>query len=193
MSDAAEDEFAGLPEEEEEFVDDEAGGDEGEASGEPSGEPVDGSGSVDSSEEEEDGQNEYEADGFLVDEEEAEGEGEEDEEGGAEVRKAKRKKRRRNFALDEEDYELLEDNQVRVRWDGWRRPGREQRGMGWFKGALRQRACGRRSQRDARHSTRARQRYKCATWRRLAAGHRQCCSAVQPAAATAAAACAVQQ
>eukprot|EP00878_Enallax_costatus_P013021 GHUV01013605.1.p1 GENE.GHUV01013605.1~~GHUV01013605.1.p1 ORF type:complete len:485 (+),score=159.20 GHUV01013605.1:698-2152(+) len=103
----AEDEFAGLPEDEE-ILDDEAG----EGSGDEEGEGD----NVDSSEEEEDGENEYEADGFLVeegDEEGGEGEGEDSDQ---EVRKSSKKKRKkRNFALDEEDYELLEDNQVRVR------------------------------------------------------------------------------
>jgi len=108
MSDAAEDEFAGLPEEEEEF--DEAAEEGGEEAGSGDGDD----GSVDSSEEEEDGENEYEADGFVVDEDEAEGDGEGDA-SDQEIPKAKKKKRRRQqFALDEEDYELLEDNQVRV-------------------------------------------------------------------------------
>lgn len=119
MSDAGEDEFAGLPEEEEEFVEDaaeEGGSGEGEGEAEEGGDgEAEASGSGDSSEEEEDGENEYEADGFVVDEEVAD-EGEEGEE--EEVGKKKRKKRRRekNFALDEEDYMLLEDNQVRVRF-----------------------------------------------------------------------------
>lgn len=93
----------------------------GDAEGEGEGE--EGS-AVDSSDEEEGSeQNEYEADGFVVDEDEG-GEGEEDGEGGdggegsdGGVRKRRRKRRRdkRTFALDEEDYELLEDNQVTVR------------------------------------------------------------------------------
>lgn len=91
---------------------DEAGEDEdgdGDGDGEGEGEE----GSADSSEEEEGSeQNEYEADGFVVDEEDAEdGEGEGGEASeGQEVRK-KRKKRRRDkqFALDEEDYDLLEE------------------------------------------------------------------------------------
>eukprot|EP00879_Flechtneria_rotunda_P009599 GHRR01010046.1.p1 GENE.GHRR01010046.1~~GHRR01010046.1.p1 ORF type:complete len:409 (+),score=151.65 GHRR01010046.1:295-1521(+) len=107
MSDA-ENEFAGLPEDEEEFVEDKAGAEGSEGGGE---------GSVDSSEEEEeDGENEYEVDGFVVDEEEDGGDGEGDAEGSdVEVPKSKKKKRKRNFALDEEDYMLLEDNQVRVK------------------------------------------------------------------------------
>ncbi|WIA22113.1 hypothetical protein OEZ85_004454 [Tetradesmus obliquus] len=168
MSDAGEDEFAGLPEEEEEFVDDEAGSGSGEeeaagsdaadaedadadeaADGDGDGEAADGegdgeaaaegeagsgSGSADSSEEEEDGENEYEEDGFVVDEDVADEEGEEGSE--EHVGRKKRKKRRRDFALDEEDYELLEDNQVRVkrpaerkrlkrRGEEGREPGRE--------------------------------------------------------------------
>lgn len=113
-----------LPQEEDEFVDNEAGADgeggeegdeegEGDGEGDGEGEGEGEEGSADSSEEEEGSeQNEYEEDGFVVDEEEAENDGGEDSDQG--VRK-KRRKRRRNFALDEEDYMLLEDNQVTVR------------------------------------------------------------------------------
>lgn len=102
----AEDEFAGLPEEED-ILEEEAG----EGSGDEAGEGED----VDSSEEEEDGENEYEADGFLVEEGEDEGGEGEGEDSDQEIRKSSKKKRKkRNFALDEEDYELLEDNQVTV-------------------------------------------------------------------------------
>lgn len=70
---------------------------------------------VDSSEEEEDGQNEYVEDDFLVaeDEEVVEEEGEAEEGSGDEAkkRKKKKKKRRRQLEeLDEDDYELLEEN-----------------------------------------------------------------------------------
>lgn len=112
-----------LSQEEEEFVDNEAGADgeggeegdeegEGDGDGDGEGEGDGEEGSADSSEEEEGSeQNEYEEDGFVVDEEEAENDGGEDSDPG--VRK-KRRKRRRDFALDEEDYMLLEDNQVTV-------------------------------------------------------------------------------
>lgn len=67
--------------------------------------------------EEEDEGNEYEDDGFLVHEGEggAAGEGEEDDDEGVAV-KRKRKKRSKEVAhkLDEEDYDLLEENQVVV-------------------------------------------------------------------------------
>ncbi|KAI8473488.1 MAG: hypothetical protein J3K34DRAFT_518962, partial [Monoraphidium minutum] len=69
----------------------------------------------DSSEEDEEGPDEYEQDDFLV------GEGEDEEEGGGDGtggggdgkrRKRKRRKSPREFKLDDEDYDLLEDAQV---------------------------------------------------------------------------------
>eukprot|EP00884_Botryococcus_braunii_P001188 jgi/Botrbrau1/1106/Bobra.0162s0007.1 len=75
-------------------------------------------GPADSSEEEEEEENEYDyTDKFIVredEEEEEEGEGSEGSEG--ERRKKKHKRRRDEFQLEEEDYELLEENQ------GIRRP-----------------------------------------------------------------------
>lgn len=75
-------------------------------------EPSDGE-SVDSSDEDDDEEgNEYEDDGFLVDEDDA-GEDEDGEEGEAGVMKRKKKsKKRKSMRLDEEDYDLLEENQV---------------------------------------------------------------------------------
>ncbi|KAI7755110.1 hypothetical protein M8C21_025980, partial [Ambrosia artemisiifolia] len=72
----------------------------------------------DDEEEEEEGEDEYEKDGFIVDDVDDDG----DEEGSDEEerqRKKKRKKREseKNFVLDEDDYELLQDNNV-----GYRRP-----------------------------------------------------------------------
>ncbi|KAL8162313.1 hypothetical protein V2J09_013802 [Rumex salicifolius] len=65
-------------------------------------------------EEEEEGQDEYEKDGFIVDDLEEEEEVDED---GDRHKKKKRKKREseKNFVLDEDDYELLEDNNITVR------------------------------------------------------------------------------
>ncbi len=72
-------------------------------------------GPADSSEEEEEEENEYDyTDKFIVredEEEEEEAEGSEGSEG--ERRKKKHKRRRDEFQLEEEDYELLEENQVR--------------------------------------------------------------------------------
>lgn len=86
-------------------------GDDDEGDGEEEKAPA---ASADSSEEEDDdAENEYEADGFVVDEEE-EGEGEEGDSDKEEKKKKKKKKRRRDYQLDEEDYALLEDNQVVV-------------------------------------------------------------------------------
>ena len=84
---------------------------EGEGEAEPEGE------AVDSSEEEDDeAENEYEEDGFVVDEADEEEEGGEGEASDQEAKKKakKKKKRKRDYALDEEDYDLLEDNQVKV-------------------------------------------------------------------------------
>jgi len=96
----AEDEDDGLPEDEEEAEDD-----------------SNGSISDSSEEEEDDEQNEYEDDGFLVDENAAEEE-EEDGNGSDEdtVKKQRKKKKRKttDLRLDDEDYDLLEENQVKV-------------------------------------------------------------------------------
>lgn len=81
-------------EEEEEYVESEGSGD-----------------NVDSSEEEEEGQDEFEQDGFVVDEVDEEGEEGSDDEG---VKKKRKKKRRTSLKLDEEDYDLLEEHNVKV-------------------------------------------------------------------------------
>lgn len=74
--------------------------------------------SADSSEEEEEGNDEYDyADNFLAreDEEEEElAEQPEDSDGEKERKRRKRKRRARALQLDNEDYELLEENQVKV-------------------------------------------------------------------------------
>ncbi|KAG9449004.1 hypothetical protein H6P81_008969 [Aristolochia fimbriata] len=75
-------------------------------------------------EEEEDGQDEYEKDGFIVDdlEEEEEHEEEEGKDSDEEEKHKKKKRRKResekNYVLDEDDYELLQDNNI----TGFRRP-----------------------------------------------------------------------
>ena len=78
----------------------------------------DGAASADSSEEEEEGNDEYDyADNFLAreDEEEEElAEQPEDSDGEKERKRRKRKRRARALQLDNEDYELLEENQVSV-------------------------------------------------------------------------------
>uniref|UniRef100_A0A061RB87 Transcription elongation factor SPT6 n=1 Tax=Tetraselmis sp. GSL018 TaxID=582737 RepID=A0A061RB87_9CHLO len=75
-------------------------------------------GYVDSSEEEDEGQDEYEKDDFLVDEDEVEDDEEDDveQEKAKKKKKKKGKKKRKRLALDEDDYDLLEDNTgVRVK------------------------------------------------------------------------------
>ncbi|GMH28309.1 hypothetical protein Nepgr_030152 [Nepenthes gracilis] len=70
----------------------------------------------DDDEEAEEGQDAYEKDGFIVDDEE-EPEEEDDRESDEERHKKKRRKKReseKNFVLDEDDYELLEDNNITV-------------------------------------------------------------------------------
>lgn len=85
--------------------------DEEEAS---EGEGGSGDDSDDSSAEGED-EDEFENDGFIVDEEEEEEGGEEGKEGSdvedaAEAKKRRKKRRRTELVLDEEDYQLVEDN-----------------------------------------------------------------------------------
>ncbi|GAX85636.1 hypothetical protein CEUSTIGMA_g13051.t1 [Chlamydomonas eustigma] len=69
----------------------------------------------DSSEEEEDDEeNEYEDDGFVVDENADEEEGAGEGSDGEEAVRKKRKKKRKEVSLDEEDFELLEEHQIKV-------------------------------------------------------------------------------
>ncbi|RRT79241.1 hypothetical protein B296_00003462 [Ensete ventricosum] len=73
--------------------------------------------------EEEEGQDEYEQDGFIVDDvEEEEPEEEEEKQDSDEERHRRKKKKRRdsekNYVLDEDDYELLQDNNI----TGFHRP-----------------------------------------------------------------------
>ncbi|CAN6354813.1 unnamed protein product [Urochloa humidicola] len=69
----------------------------------------------DDEEDEEDGQDEFEKDGFIVDDEDEEEEGEEEEERSDDDRRKKKRKKRReseDFTLDEDDYMLLQDNNI---------------------------------------------------------------------------------
>ncbi|GJR37279.1 transcription elongation factor SPT6 [Tanacetum coccineum] len=64
-------------------------------------------------EEDEDGDNEYEKDGFIVDDVEEEEQDEDEADSDREKQKKKKRKKReseKNYDLDEDDYELLEDN-----------------------------------------------------------------------------------
>nr|DAD43000.1 TPA_asm: hypothetical protein HUJ06_001230 [Nelumbo nucifera] len=78
----------------------------------------------DDEEEDEEGQDEYEKDGFIVDdvEEEEEEQEEEEERDSDEERQRKKKRKKResekNYVLDEDDYELLQDNNI----TGFHRP-----------------------------------------------------------------------
>ncbi|XP_058079231.1 transcription elongation factor SPT6 homolog isoform X2 [Magnolia sinica] len=60
---------------------------------------------------EEEGQDEYEKDGFIVDDVDEE-EGDSDKEKHMKKKKRKKRESKKNFALDEDDYELLKDNNV---------------------------------------------------------------------------------
>ncbi|XP_039160120.1 transcription elongation factor SPT6 homolog [Eucalyptus grandis] len=84
---------------------------------------------VDQEEEDEDdeeGQDEYEKDGFIVDDvdEEEEEQDEEEDRADSDEERQKKKKRKKNvkeFQLDEDDYDLLEDNNI----TGFHRPSKE--------------------------------------------------------------------
>ncbi|KAL6988106.1 Transcription elongation factor spt6 [Sarracenia purpurea var. burkii] len=79
---------------------------------------------VDEDEEDEEGQDEYEKDGFIVDDVDEEEQDEEEEEraDSDEERQKKKKRKKResekNYVLDEDDYELLQDNNI----TGFHRP-----------------------------------------------------------------------
>ncbi|CAJ2671817.1 unnamed protein product [Trifolium pratense] len=70
----------------------------------------------DDDEDEEEGQDEYEKDGFIVDdiEEEEEHDEEERAESDEERQKKKKRKKKEEYVLDEDDYELLEDNNINI-------------------------------------------------------------------------------
>ncbi|XP_058750723.1 transcription elongation factor SPT6 homolog isoform X2 [Vicia villosa] len=70
----------------------------------------------DEDEEEEEGQDEYEKDGFIVDEIEEEEEQDEEERADSDEERQKKKKRKKKeeYVLDEDDYELLEDNNINI-------------------------------------------------------------------------------
>ncbi|KAM0954059.1 putative tex-like protein, HTH domain superfamily [Dioscorea sansibarensis] len=109
-----------LSDEEEEFEDEEDAGGSRKHSVNNEGPDDD----DDEEEEEDEGQDEYEKDGFIVDdvEEEEEGEEEEDRADSDEERHRKKRKKKResekNYVLDEDDYELLQDNNI----TGFHRP-----------------------------------------------------------------------
>ncbi|XP_030926498.1 transcription elongation factor SPT6 homolog isoform X4 [Quercus lobata] len=69
-------------------------------------------------EEDEEGQDEYEKDGFIVDDVDEEEQDEEERADSDEERQRKKKrKKKENYTLDEDDYELLEDNNITIpRW-----------------------------------------------------------------------------
>lgn len=83
---------------------------------EPEGEaiePEDRNDDDEDDEEDEDGDNEYEKDGFIVDDVDEEEQDEDEADSDREKQKKKKRKKReseKNYALDEDDYELLEDN-----------------------------------------------------------------------------------
>uniref|UniRef100_A0A7N0ZV00 Transcription elongation factor spt6 n=1 Tax=Kalanchoe fedtschenkoi TaxID=63787 RepID=A0A7N0ZV00_KALFE len=92
---------------------------------EPEGEEVEERDEDDEEEEDDEGQDEYEKDGFIVDdvdEEEEDHDGEEERADSDEEKQKKKKRKKResekNFLLDEDDYELLEDNNI----TGFHRP-----------------------------------------------------------------------
>ncbi|CAK9170436.1 unnamed protein product [Ilex paraguariensis] len=86
------------------------------------GEPVDveDRGDDEEDEDDEEGQDEYEKDGFIVDDgDEEEQEEEEEDRADSDDERQKKKKRKkreseRNYVLDEDDYELLQDNNITV-------------------------------------------------------------------------------
>ncbi|XP_075639458.1 transcription elongation factor SPT6-like isoform X3 [Castanea sativa] len=70
-------------------------------------------------EEDEEGQDEYEKDGFIVDDVDEEEEQDEEERADSDEERQRKKKRKKkeNYTLDEDDYELLEDNNITIpRW-----------------------------------------------------------------------------
>nr|POF00638.1 transcription elongation factor spt6 like [Quercus suber] len=70
-------------------------------------------------EEDEEGQDEYEKDGFIVDDVDEEEEHDEEERADSDEERQRKKKRKKkeNYTLDEDDYELLEDNNITIpRW-----------------------------------------------------------------------------
>ncbi|XP_024967791.1 transcription elongation factor SPT6 homolog isoform X2 [Cynara cardunculus var. scolymus] len=91
---------------------------------EPDGDAVDPEDRDEEDEEDEEGEDEYEKDGFIVDDvDEDEQDAEEEDRADSDEerqRKKKRKKREseKNYVLDEDDYELLQDNNI----TGFRRP-----------------------------------------------------------------------
>ncbi|KAG5074785.1 hypothetical protein JHK84_056016 [Glycine max] len=62
----------------------------------------------------EEGQDEYENDGFIMDKDEEEDEKEDRAESDDEPQKKKKRKKKEEYVLDEDDYELLEDNNINI-------------------------------------------------------------------------------
>ncbi|KAG4394844.1 hypothetical protein GLYMA_20G114933v4 [Glycine max] len=60
------------------------------------------------------GQDEYENDGFIMDKDEEEDEKEDRAESDDEPQKKKKRKKKEEYVLDEDDYELLEDNNINI-------------------------------------------------------------------------------
>ncbi|XP_050388044.1 transcription elongation factor SPT6 homolog [Argentina anserina] len=78
------------------------------------GDAVDRDGGDEDEDEEEEGPDEYEKDGFIVDDLDEEDDHEEEEKADSDEERHKKKKRKKKeeYVLDEDDYELLEDNNV---------------------------------------------------------------------------------
>ncbi|XP_051151104.1 transcription elongation factor SPT6 homolog [Andrographis paniculata] len=99
---------------------DEIGVDEEERDEEPYGDQADErEDEEDEEEEDEEGQDEYEKDGFIVDDVEEEEEEEEEDRVDSDEERQKKKKRKkreseRNYVLDEDDYELLQESNISV-------------------------------------------------------------------------------
>ncbi|XP_011070064.1 transcription elongation factor SPT6 homolog [Sesamum indicum] len=98
---------------------DEIGAEEEERDEEPYGDQVDDRDDDEDEEEDEEGQDEYEKDGFIVDDIEEEEEEEEEDRVDSDEERQKKKKRKkreseRNYVLDEDDYELLQESNISV-------------------------------------------------------------------------------
>ncbi|KAL0453260.1 UNVERIFIED_CONTAM: Transcription elongation factor SPT6 [Sesamum latifolium] len=101
------------------FLADEIGAEEEERDEEPYGDQVDERDDDEDEEEDEEGQDEYEKDGFIVDDIEEEEEEEEEDRVDSDEERQKKKKRKkreseRNYVLDEDDYELLQESNISV-------------------------------------------------------------------------------
>ncbi|KAL0339825.1 UNVERIFIED_CONTAM: Transcription elongation factor SPT6 [Sesamum radiatum] len=98
---------------------DEIAAEEEERDEEPYGDQGDDRDDDEDEEEDEEGQDEYEKDGFIVDDIEEEEEEEEEDRVDSDEERQKKKKRKkreseRNYVLDEDDYELLQESNISV-------------------------------------------------------------------------------